>query len=118
MKIREVYDSRICKFLNVGGIVLWPFVFYYDKNPDLEVRYHEMTHLLQIKRHGVIGFYWLYLVNYVILRFSGKSHALAYYELDFEKEAFDDQYWFRRQHSDEQAAIFYGRCVAIENNIV
>ena len=118
MKIREVYDSPICKVLNVGGIVLWPFILYYDKSPALEVRYHELTHLLQIKRHGVLGFYFLYLLDYLKLRLTGKTHSGAYYALKFEQEAFNDQYWFYKQHPDEQAAIFYGRCVAIENNIV
>ncbi|HSP16854.1 MAG TPA: DUF4157 domain-containing protein [Thermoanaerobaculia bacterium] len=48
---------------------------------------HELTHVRQIARLGVIRFYWLYAAEYVSLRRRGMSPAEAYRNLSFEVEA-------------------------------
>ncbi|HEU4520455.1 MAG TPA: DUF4157 domain-containing protein, partial [Thermoanaerobaculia bacterium] len=48
---------------------------------------HELAHVAQIARHGLIAFYWRYIVEYVRHRRAGLSSAEAYRNISFEKEA-------------------------------
>jgi Domain of unknown function (DUF4157) len=49
---------------------------------------HELTHVQQIARIGLVRFYWRYLAEYVALRRSGLPSAEAYQRISFEVEAF------------------------------
>lgn len=49
---------------------------------------HELVHVQQIARLGVMRFYWRYVVEYVSLRRRGFSSAEAYQKISFETEAF------------------------------
>ena len=49
---------------------------------------HELVHVQQIARLGIVRFYWRYLREYVALRRSGLSSAEAYQRISFETEAF------------------------------
>ncbi len=49
---------------------------------------HELVHVHQIARTGVIRFYSRYLAEYVRLRRRGLSRADAYRNISFEREAF------------------------------
>lgn len=44
----------------IGGITLYPFIFYQGE-PSEALRKHEQVHVEQIKRIGVIKFYALYI---------------------------------------------------------
>ena len=48
---------------------------------------HELMHVIQIGRHGVVTFYWRYIVEYVTNRRAGLSSLEAYRNISFEKEA-------------------------------
>ncbi len=48
---------------------------------------HELAHVKQIANHGLLTFYWRYLVEYVRNRRKGLSSSAAYREISFEKEA-------------------------------
>lgn len=48
---------------------------------------HELTHVRQINRVGLIPFYWRYLVEYVRNRRSGMTAAEAYRNISYEIEA-------------------------------
>jgi uncharacterized protein DUF4157 len=48
---------------------------------------HELTHIRQIARLGVIRFYWRYAIEYLSLRRRGMSAAEAYRNISFEVEA-------------------------------
>ncbi|HKO55327.1 MAG TPA: DUF4157 domain-containing protein [Thermoanaerobaculia bacterium] len=48
---------------------------------------HELAHVRQVARLGLIRFLWRYLAEYVALRRSGKSSSEAYNEISFEREA-------------------------------
>lgn len=48
---------------------------------------HELTHVRQIDRHGLIRFYWSYIREYVVNRRRGMSSAEAYRSISFEMEA-------------------------------
>ncbi len=49
---------------------------------------HELVHVQQIARLGLIRFYWRYLREYIALRRRGFSSAEAYQRISFETEAF------------------------------
>lgn len=49
---------------------------------------HELVHVGQIARLGILGFYWRYVFEYLTLRRRGFSSAEAYQRISFEVEAF------------------------------
>lgn len=86
-----VKRSRVARLLKVHAIVLYPFIFFAEKNPGEILVNHEMIHVEQIKRLGVLKFYYLYLKEYFGMRFKGLDHQHAYHEISFEKEAYENQ---------------------------
>ena len=48
---------------------------------------HELAHVAQIARHGLLMFYWRYVAEYVRHRRAGLSSIEAYRSISFEKEA-------------------------------
>ena len=48
---------------------------------------HELTHVVQWRRHGPIGFFTRYLSDYLHARLRGLSHAAAYRQIPAEEEA-------------------------------
>lgn len=53
------------------------------------LRQHELVHVEQYEAHGVTGFLWRYLSEYVRLRRGGAAHQEAYRSISFEREAYD-----------------------------
>ena len=75
-------------FINVYAITLWPFVFIRDEgNP--RVINHESIHLKQQKELLLVGFYLLYVIFWVVGIFKYRSTQIAYYEIPFEREAYN-----------------------------
>lgn len=77
-------------FKGVAGITLGRRIYIapYVTGRELErLLRHELAHVRQISRHGLLAFYWLYLVEYVRHRRAGLSSAEAYRSISFEKEA-------------------------------
>ncbi|MBV9495562.1 MAG: DUF4157 domain-containing protein [Acidobacteria bacterium] len=48
---------------------------------------HELAHVRQVRRIGLLRFLWRYLGEYWMLRRSGKSASAAYNAISFEREA-------------------------------
>ena len=48
---------------------------------------HELAHVRQIARHGLIGFYCRYAAEYIRHRRNGLSRTAAYRNISFEREA-------------------------------
>ena len=48
---------------------------------------HELAHLRQMARLGIVRFYWSYAGEYLRLRLVGKNHIEAYDAISFEREA-------------------------------
>ena len=89
MKIRGCFPLR---WIGIQGIVLYPFIFYAPKNPDLVLEHHEYIHWQQIKIYGVYQFYFRYLKEYWQGRKRGLNHDQAYRDISFEKEAYQEQH--------------------------
>lgn len=85
-----IKNSRLAKLLRVNGIVLYPFIFFAPKDPNPILVNHELIHVAQIKRLGVIKFYTRYLLEYLKARRAGLSHDRAYRAISFEREAYDN----------------------------
>jgi hypothetical protein len=48
---------------------------------------HELVHVSQVRRLGLIRFYWSYLAEYIRHRRAGMSSSQAYSNISFEREA-------------------------------
>lgn len=94
MKIRARYNSILARFLNVGAITLYPYIFfenakeYYVEQSPRTLK-HEMIHIRQIRHFGVLRFYAQYLIEYLIGLLKTFSHDKAYRGISFEREAFE-----------------------------
>lgn len=86
-----VKNSLIARILKVQAIVLYPFIFFADKKPDEILINHEMIHVAQIRKLGVLRFYFHYMREYFLNRLKGQKHNEAYRSISFEKEAYEKQ---------------------------
>lgn len=71
-----------CKLMRINGIALYPFIIVKDKSNAILIN-HERIHLVQQKELYILPFYYLYLKNYL--------KYLSYWNICFEKEAYDNQ---------------------------
>jgi hypothetical protein len=99
MKIKEVHNSKLAKILNVGGITLYPFIFYYGV-PDESTRVHEFQHALQVRQHGILKFYVSYVWYYLKGRMRGLDHYSAYMAIPYETEAYHVQEVFDKAKTE------------------
>jgi len=75
------------------GITLFPFVFLTDaadKN-DMVFVNHERIHLRQQLELLILPFYVWYFVEYLILLLQFKDRKMAYRNISFEREAFENE---------------------------
>ena len=77
VKYRFPWWLRPFLLRGVAGITLGRRIYIEGENPEAILR-HELVHLRQIRRLGVIGFYWSYLKEYVLNRRRGMSSSEAY----------------------------------------
>ena len=71
----------------VAGITLGRRV--YIEGGDIEsILRHELVHVRQIRRLGIVRFYWSYAREYIANRRRGMSSAAAYRRISLEEEAF------------------------------
>jgi len=74
--------------INIGAITLGPFIFSRGEMSD-QTKNHERIHWEQYKECLIIGFLILYGLSYVINLCKGMKGSDAYYNIWFEKEAYD-----------------------------
>jgi len=81
----------IVRSLPANGMAIFPFILI--KNPakkqDQVLINHEKIHLQQQLELLILPFYFLYLVNYLINLLRYKNHYQAYFNILFEREAFN-----------------------------
>lgn len=92
MKPIIIESEKFCKLVSwtiqVEAITLFPFVICRDKSLK-SVMNHEAIHIQQQIETLVIGFFMIYLLNYLINLARYKDAGWAYRYLLFEKEAYD-----------------------------
>ena len=90
-----IVDSKILvKILSLGfanAITIFPFVFISSKHlkQDKQIINHEKIHLKQQLEMLFIFFYIWYLVEFFIRFIIYKSRSKAYFNISFEREAYD-----------------------------
>lgn len=80
----------IVPFLWVDGMALWPFVLIRQRHPGAFLLNHERIHLRQQLELGLVVFYVWYLLEYLYRWVQYKNQYLAYRNISFEREAFDN----------------------------
>jgi len=87
--------DRLSWFFKVGGISLFPFIILRERYKGTvegeETVTHETIHFKQALETLIIGFYIIYAINFVINLFIYSHHVVAYKNILFEKEAYNNQ---------------------------
>lgn len=90
--LRMVYGPRIAAAAMVWGIHVKPAVMDrhvagLEQTRTAHLMVHELTHVEQVRRHGLIGQSSRYIADYVRARLRGRSNWEAYRGVGFEVEA-------------------------------
>ena len=90
-----IKNSKIPKLLswviNIRAITLFPFIFIADEGDEILIR-HETIHIRQQLELLIVGFYVIYLIDYMIKYFKYANGPKAYYNIVFEREAYNNQH--------------------------
>tara|TARA_R100000808_G_scaffold24984_1_gene60183 strand:+ start:13180 stop:13524 length:345 start_codon:yes stop_codon:yes gene_type:complete len=76
---------------NVEAIALFPFIFVRGEGNKTILR-HEMIHIRQQFETAIVGFYLIYLFDFIISLWKYKNFIDAYKSIRFEREAYTNQY--------------------------
>jgi len=84
--------QRLLKNTKISGITLFPFIFLRKKEDrqNQTLINHEKIHLRQQVELLIIPFYIWYLSEYYIKYLKYKDPQLAYRNISFEKEAYEN----------------------------
>ena len=98
VKYNDKFLDTISWFMKVGGISLFPFIILREKYRDgnkFEIKVgkktinHETIHFQQALELGVIPFYVLYVLEWILkLPIYGSK---SYYNISFEREAYTNE---------------------------
>ncbi|WP_316799110.1 hypothetical protein [Pedobacter frigidisoli] len=82
----------IVKRLPAAGMAIFPFILLKSERykADMQIINHERIHLRQQLELLILPFYLLYLINYLINLLRFKNHDVAYRNIIFEKEAYQN----------------------------
>jgi hypothetical protein len=81
-------------FMEVGGITIYPFIILREKYKTKKAKRlinHESIHIKQQEELLVIPFYVLYVTEFLIKSIIYRSFKKAYYNISFEREAYDNE---------------------------
>lgn len=87
----EKFCKAISWFIEVDAITLCPFIICRNKDDEIMIN-HESIHVKQQLELGIIFFYLIYFVEWIynLGIYFGDTES-AYYNIIFEKEAYDNQ---------------------------
>lgn len=109
-----IVAKQLLQNLRVNGMALYPFLLLKEKHlcNDSFLINHERIHFRQQLELLIIFFYLFYGINYLINLIKYQNHLKAYYNVVFEREAFENewdldylkkrrffaflQYWFKK----------------------
>lgn len=84
MKIRPVYNFLPLRWSWIGGITIYPFIFFKRRKEmvtDTLFR-HEMQHIYQVERLGWFRFYYQYLVENFKVGYKRNKYELEANEIE------------------------------------
>lgn len=88
VRYRFPWWLRLVVIRGVTGITLGRRVYLAGAEGAERTLRHELVHLRQIARVGLVTFYWGWLREYISNRRKGMSSDEAYRRISFEEEAF------------------------------
>lgn len=89
VKCKEVYKHWLPRLLKAEAVTLGSTIYYRRAREYVAPRWHihEQMHVEQYNKYGIIGFLFIYLIEYIYGRFKGLDHYEAYKEITFEVQA-------------------------------
>jgi|TARA_R110000744_G_scaffold32112_2_gene75188 hypothetical protein len=86
----KTITSLLSIVISVSAIALFPFIVIRDELTPVQMN-HELIHFEQQKELYIIGFYILYVYDYMkgVLRYKNKD--LAYRSIRFEQETYSNE---------------------------
>ena len=88
VRFRYPWWLRLFLMPGVAGVTLGRRIYLVDETRAERSIRHELAHVRQIARLGVLTFYWRWLREYVANRRRGLTSYQAYRQISFEVEAF------------------------------
>lgn len=89
--IKIKYSHWLPKLLKVDGVTIGKAIYLKDTTIDTTLIKHELIHVEQYEKHGVLGFLIRYFYHYIKGRLQGLSHWESYHAIPFEIEAYARQ---------------------------
>ena len=90
IKSNKILD-RLGWFMRIGGITLWPWIIIRPYKGDITIN-HEKIHIKQQQELLIIPFYLIYFLEWFIGLFMYGGPKKSYYNISFEKEAYENQH--------------------------
>lgn len=78
-------DSTYC------AVTLGYTIYYSGIQMYQSLLVHELTHIRQIRKYGILGFYLTYFLCYILNFFQYWNWEKSYYWIPFEQEAYTEQ---------------------------
>lgn len=75
-----------------SAIVIGRTILFKGPTADPVLLRHEMIHQEQMDRHGVVGFYLIYLKDFIRMFWKHRDWQQAYRSIPFEVEAYERQW--------------------------
>ena len=73
--------------METTAVTLWPFILCTNPMEDTVLN-HELIHIKQYEELGIIGFYIIFPINFLINLIRYRDRFVAYQNVKFEREAF------------------------------
>jgi len=79
MKIRIVYNFLPLRRSWIGGITIYPFIFFKRTREEVSDRLfrHELEHIYQVREEGWFRFYFTYLIESIRHGYKGNKYEIA-----------------------------------------
>lgn len=89
MQVTELYNHWLPVFMHAEAVCIGRTIYYRGPKHSVwpALRKHEMKHVEQYEKYGLLGFLVIYLFWYTVGRLQGKDHWGAYKDIPFEVEA-------------------------------
>lgn len=100
--IKERYYHPLATLMKADAVTVGETVYYRMGPEDIRdsLRVHEAVHVWQYKSLGIPLFLIIYAYDYLRGRFKGKDHRDSYLGIDFEKQAFELEDYYKELYSE------------------
>ena len=90
MKIKIKYKHWLPKIIKADGLIIYPYVLlaHSKKKPKRKALHHEWVHVQQIRKDGLIKFYFDWFAQLIKNLFIYKNCHKAYRNISYESEAY------------------------------